>query len=752
MLTYLREIIKQAKTVARSLLGLSLDDSGTPGTTTPAMASDDENRAAAPTAKAAGTDDAAHPSSRRSSLSLKRTSPHDGHDDDDGDEAAAAEKKPKTDDDDGGSEWQTISRSAKKSKKPPRPGKNYPAITFSPNARLQSRIGVSHLRDLVTYIFADGTGPQWCAVSHRPAFRKIVALMVPGLEEAMFQPGVDLARFNETRDDDSAAAPPLRSKEQQHHESPDDYYPRALVKEDLAEALRPFADMFPQLWPVKTPGDDRHGKMHSPLAAFLTAPAPKDKQQGKQQNGGVKHAREPSGWKNERTRITEYLATASELAENGYLVHPAMMADDTAAARDAFVLPEGWVRTAVDRLQDGDVPEAEVEHGSVTAGRTVLAIDCEMCLTGADEFALTRVSVVDWCGDVVLDELVRPAKPITDYLTRFSGITAEMLAPVTTTLGDIQARLLALLTPRTILLGHSLESDTKALQLTHPFIVDTSLLFPHPRGPPLKSSLKYLAEKYLGRRIQKGGEAGHDAVEDARTCLDLVKQKCEKGKAWGASAAQGENLFHRLARAGTAYKAQGGDAARGGAELGKTSGAVDWGDPGKGYGGGATVRFGCRSDEDVVAAVLRCVRGDPDGKQVRGGGVDFTWARFRELEARQGWWNANRPGGDDGRPEEHTGEEGGGDDVEACVQRLTQRIARIHDALPPCTALLVYSGSGDPRRMAALQAMQAQWRREYNTPGRKWDELSVQWTDVEEQALKRAVQKARSGIGFITVK
>ncbi|VUC21694.1 unnamed protein product, partial [Clonostachys rosea] len=76
----------------------------------------------------------------------------------------------------------------------------------------------------------------------------------------------------------------------------------------------------------------------------------------------------------------------------------------------------------------------------------------------------------------------------------------------------------------------------------------------------------------------------------------------------------------------------------------------------------------------------------------------------------------------------------------------------IYEALPPCTAFIVYSGSGDPREMARLQQMQAQWRKEYNTPGSKWDQLSVKWTDVEEQALKKAAQRARAGIGFIGVK
>ncbi|KAK7430814.1 hypothetical protein QQZ08_002603 [Neonectria magnoliae] len=650
--------------------------------------------------------------------SLKRAVPHDV-------------------DDDGG-EWQVVTRPNKKLKKVPKPGKsNYPTIAFSPNARLQSKINLSNLRDLVTYIFADGPGPQWVGITHRPAFRKIVAIMLPGLEEDMFKEAVDLSNYS----------PDPAKEETSVQTSPDDYYPRPLKKEQLHLALQPFADMFPHLWPVKTPGDDRHGKMHSPMAAFLTAPNSKKDNSKK---GGVKPASEPQGWRNERTRVTEFLCTVDELADNGYLIHPALLPEGP--RREEFTAPEGWVVTKVDKLEDGDVPEKDIQQGSVTAGREVLALDCEMCMTGENEFSLTRISIVDWSGEVVLDELVKPDKPIIDYVTQYSGITEEMLAPVTTTLRDIQNKLLDILHPQTIMVGHSLESDTKALKLSHPFIVDTSIIYPHPRGPPLKSSLKYLAQKYLTREIQKGGASGHNSIEDAKTCLDLVKQKCEKGKSWGTSDAQGENLFRRLARAGTAYKAQGGEA--GGLEVGKTSAAIDWGDPSKGAGAGATYQLGCKTDEDVTNNVIRAVNGDPDGLEIRGGGVDFVWARMRELEALQGWWNRNRvdkPSSDGGPT--HDGVDGpDGLPLEQALERLTERLTRIHAALPPCTAFIVYSGSGDPREMARLQQVQAQWRKEYNTPGKKWDELSVKWTDVEDQALKAAARKARSGIGFVSVK
>lgn len=724
MVNFFRDQLQRARTKARVFLGFCNDDNAPEAQ---AMTTNPET----------GKDDA---SLTKSSSSLKRASPHDA-DNENGNTATnngePATKKAKADENDDGGEWQTVSRANKKQKKMPKPGKNYPAITFSSNARLQSKVGLNQMRDLITYIFADGTGPQWVAVTHRPAFRKIVTIMVPGLEDAMFAADVNFSTYD--ADKEKQIAKEDAEAAQSGVRSPDDFYPRKLDREKLPEALKPFADMFPLLWPVKTPGDDKHGKMHSPMAAFLTTPAPKERTSSAK---GVKPVSEPKGWKNERTRITEYLASASELEENGYLVHPALLPEGK--ARDAFQLPEGWVATKVDKFEDGDVPEAEIEQGSITAGRKVLALDCEMCLTGENEFSLTRLSIVDWSGDVVLDELVKPDKPITNYLTQYSGITEEMLAPVTTTLRDVQTKLLDILTPQSILLGHSLESDTKAMQLTHPFIVDTSLLFPHPRGPPLKSSLKYLAQKYLSREIQKGGSEGHNSIEDAKTCLDLVKQKCEKGKAWGAGEAAGENLFRRLARAGTAYKAQGGDSALGGVEVGKTSAAVDWGEPSKGYGGSATHKLACRNDEDVTTNVIRAVSGDPDGAEIRAGGVDFVWARFRELEALQGWWNNHR--------ESDVGPPAAKETLEQALEKLTERLQRIYAALPPCTALMVYSGSGDPRPMAKLQQMHSQWRKEYNTPGRKWDELSVQWTDVEDQALRRAAMRARSGIGFVSVK
>lgn len=371
-----------------------------------------------------------------------------------------------------------------------------------------------------------------------------------------------------------------------------------------------------------------------------------------------------------------------------------------------------------------------------------------------------------------------------------------MLIPVTTTLQDIQKKLLDILHPRAILIGHSLNSDLNALNITHPFIIDTAIIYPHPRGPPLKSSLKWLAQRYLSREIQKGHGttgpgAGHDSIEDAKTCLDLVKQKCEKGKEWGMGDASGENLFKRIARDGVRYKNQGGSAIPS-PLTGKSSAMIDWGEPKKGPGAAASFPIGCHSDEEVMEGVIRAVQGDHDGKEIPGGGVDFVWGRFRELEALKGWWNNNKQANDTASTATPVGDvstEGINTEmpdrtktdtavpdapidtipseptlstslpsptldqdtpINVAAASLTKRLHKIYEALPPCTAIIIYSGSGDPRKMSALQAANQQFKREYKI--KKWDELSVKWTDTEEQALKKAARIARDGIGFVGVK
>ncbi|KAL1005148.1 hypothetical protein UPYG_G00055170 [Umbra pygmaea] len=157
---------------------------------------------------------------------------------------------------------------------------------------------------------------------------------------------------------------------------------------------------------------------------------------------------------------------------------------------------------------------------SVTDCSPLYGLDCEMCLTKKGN-ELTRVSLVDSRGVCVLDELVKPPNHILHYLTEFSGITAAMLEPITTTLREVQSKLKNVLPRDAVLVGHSLNCDLNALKLIHRHVIDTSLLYRREFGQRFK--LKVLAETVLQKEIQMETRRGHDPTEDARAALELAQ-------------------------------------------------------------------------------------------------------------------------------------------------------------------------------------------------------------------------------------
>ena len=206
---------------------------------------------------------------------------------------------------------------------------------------------------------------------------------------------------------------------------------------------------------------------------------------------------------------------------------------------------EGFIRTKKrpgQRPQDGNTG--------------VFALDCEMCFTGCG-LELAKVSIIRSDGNLFYESFVRPEREIVDYNTRFSGISEKDLntspspsfnnsrrastasnssssstgsngyTRTVKTIKEVQKDLLKFIFDDTILIGHSIENDLKALKLIHKTIIDTSISFPHYYGLPYKRSLKSLTKSILKRDIQQH-ETGHCSFEDSRACLELILWKVRK--------------------------------------------------------------------------------------------------------------------------------------------------------------------------------------------------------------------------------
>jgi len=168
-------------------------------------------------------------------------------------------------------------------------------------------------------------------------------------------------------------------------------------------------------------------------------------------------------------------------------------------------------------------------RGDIDSPVRMVSIDCEMVVCEDNEKEVVRVCAVGSDCQTLLDELVLPSKEVKDYLTNITGVSANDLEGVTVTQADAQNLVMKLLTPGTILVGHSLYHDLRALKIDHKRVIDTSLVFRDSSWPvaysPSLSNLCKAVLKYDFREEDKP----HNCLDDAIIPMRIVQNWIQHG-------------------------------------------------------------------------------------------------------------------------------------------------------------------------------------------------------------------------------
>lgn len=301
----------------------------------------------------------------------------------------------------------------------------------------------------------------------------------------------------------------------------------------------------------------------------------------------------------------------------------------------------------------------EVEPRSVLSGGVgrvpMFAVDCEMVGTKIGS-ELARVSIVDETLTCIYDTLVKPENPVTDYRTRYSGIDEESLKDVSVTLTDVQENICKLLPSSCILMGHSLDNDLHALRLVHPFVIDTSCLFTPGATPTNKPGLRRLTKELLSSEIQRGSN-GHDSIEDATACMQLVQHKVRSGPNCNVSFNQVTPSII------TEFRAQG-----------KNTGIVDKPGVVRLFGRGASCSYIVETDKECIEESAKII---PQ--------CDFTFIQLHDMENFLKSSNGS----------ETTAQE--------VADVLDSNIVKLVEGCPEGTLVFVVCGSSDIRLVKQLQ-------------------------------------------------
>ena len=229
--------------------------------------------------------------------------------------------------------------------------------------------------------------------------------------------------------------------------------------------------------------------------------------------GGIKTllgVEQPKMLPKKYNNFEEMILTDQQLYENGY----AFTKPDVNVSKFQYQNTYIKLLTKEQLKEFSELPEKNENSPK----ETIIAIDAEMIDTKLGS-ELARLSATNIKGETILDHFFKPIGEVIDYKTAFSGITEETLKDCQTSSADGIKILSEIADRSTIIIGHSLENDLRALKLIHYRCIDTAILYMEKKRKP---SLAMIYQKFIGKPFRQSMD-GHDSAEDARAAAELAQ-------------------------------------------------------------------------------------------------------------------------------------------------------------------------------------------------------------------------------------
>ena len=178
------------------------------------------------------------------------------------------------------------------------------------------------------------------------------------------------------------------------------------------------------------------------------------------------------------------------------------------------------------------------------------------------------------------------------------------------------------------------------------------------------------------------------------------------------------------------------------------------------HGAKATTTVACKTDQEILDGVLQAV---PSHSFVFGRFLDLAdalgckWPRILFLAMRLmrcAFMTGLTPKSSDRTaavPVES--QPVGPDELKGVYATLNTHLRTLYAALPPRTALLLFSSHSDPRRMSVLNARKFAFDSAIRS-GKKPEELTkdVRWTTADGRELEEVVELTKRGLLFLSIK